>query len=275
MALEAYSLASGSSGNSILVRDSKTAILIDAGIGIRKLSAYLMNMGVEPASLSAILISHEHSDHINGAVRMAGRYGVPLVANWRTLAAIHGADKVPSRIIEPCTDTAIGTLSVRSFGVCHDAAHPSGYTIESGGGCVCSVTDTGKLTDRICDEAKAADLLILESNHDLQMLQNGPYPWHLKKRILGDRGHLSNDTSAGLLREIAASGKAMSVWLAHLSKTNNTPSKALTCAKHALSVCDGHALELDVARRDEPSLAWKQGRCAFQLSLFSPGRGSA
>ncbi len=274
MALEVYSIASGSSGNSILVRDDSTSLLIDAGIGIRKLSAYLSTLGTEPSELSAILITHEHCDHINGAVRMAGRFGVPLLANWRTLGAIQGADKVPHRAIEPCVDTPVGTLLVRSFGVCHDAAHPSGYTVEGSGGRLCSITDTGKLTERIRQEACAADLLILESNHDLEMLQNGPYPGHLKKRILGDRGHLSNDDAASFLREIALSGKTMSVWLAHLSRTNNTPTKALACTGRALSDCNGHALLVDVARRDEPSLSWRHGRSAFQLSLFSQRRGN-
>ena len=272
MSIEVQALASGSSGNSILVRNGRTALLIDAGIGIKRLSATLLGLQIDPTDLSAILITHEHSDHTIGAVRMANRYGIPLVANAKTLDAISGAARVANQILDPGVEQSVGSLAVRSFPISHDAAQPCGFTIEGGGARICNVTDTGVLSDTIREEAIAADLLILESNHDVKMLERGPYPPHLKKRILGIRGHLSNDAASGLLRDLAASGSKMSVWLAHLSHMNNTPSAALSCAKRLLSECEGHGLSVEVAKRDVPSLNWRHGRGIFQLSLFGPRR---
>ena len=258
MTLIAHSLASGSSGNSILVRDSETTILIDAGIGIRRLIAALAVARVNPSDLSAILISHEHSDHTAGAVRMALRFGVPLVSNSKTLAAISMAGSVPYKVLEVGEELAVGRLAVRSFPISHDAVQPVGYTVAGSGGTICCATDTGKLTPEMYAEVKSADLLILESNHDVNMLVRGPYPWYLKQRIMGDKGHLSNETASKLLLELAESGKASSVWLAHLSRTNNSPSLALATAKKLLQACVGSALNVSVALRDVPSLVWQQ-----------------
>jgi phosphoribosyl 1,2-cyclic phosphodiesterase len=273
MSMVVHSLASGSSGNCILVRRGRTAVLIDAGIGIKRLTAMLNGLEVSPASLAGILITHEHSDHITGALRMAHKFGIPLAANAKTLSAIPGAGSAPYRVLAPGEEGLFGELCVRAFPISHDAAQPCGYVVESSGGRVCSVTDTGVLTPRIREEAASADLLILESNHDVNMLVRGPYPWHLKRRIMGDRGHLSNDTAAELLLELAGSGSKMAVWLAHLSHVNNTPQAALSCTLGRLAECEGHNLTVEVAKRDVPSLIWQQKR-AFQLSLFVPRRGS-
>lgn len=274
MSVVVHSLASGSSGNSMLVLQGRTSFLIDAGIGIKRLTGFLKSLEVSPESLSAIFLTHEHSDHTAGAVRMSRRFAVPLVANARTLEAIEGAASAPCRVLDVGAETNIGGFSIRSFPISHDAAHPCGYAVEGSGVRICNVTDTGVLTPQIREEAAAADLLILESNHDVTMLQRGPYPQYLKRRILGERGHLSNDTAAGLLQEFAASGSTKTVWLAHLSDTNNTPSTALSCTKTRLLEHSGHNLTVEVARRDVPSLTWQQGRGVFQLSLFSARRGS-
>lgn len=268
MSLSVHCLASGSSGNCILVRDGSSSVLIDAGIGIRRIVAGLVAARMNPADVSAILITHEHSDHVSGAVRMANRFQVPLVANARTLARIRDADRVPSGVLDVGAEMSIGRLSVRSFPVSHDAACPVGYTVTCGGTTVCSATDTGALTPRIRAEAERADLLILESNHDLDMLKTGPYPSFLKQRILSSRGHLSNETSALFLREIADSGRKAAVWLAHLSLTNNTPSIALDTARKSLASCVGTPLAVDVAKRDVPSLHWSRENTTFQLGLF-------
>ncbi|MCE5198827.1 MAG: MBL fold metallo-hydrolase [Armatimonadota bacterium] len=269
MALVVNSLASGSSGNCILVRDDNTALLIDAGIGIRRIVAALGDVGVDPADLSGILITHEHSDHIAGAVRIARRYRVPLVGNALTLQRISDAENVPTRVLDVDEEMTVGELLVRPFPVSHDAAQPVGYAISSNSATVVSATDTGILTPRIRDEAAAADLLILESNHDEEMLLKGPYPWYLKKRIAGERGHISNDTASGLLLDLADSGKLISVWLAHLSKTNNSPKMALTTAQYLLWSCLGTTMDIDVALRDVPSLCWRQADHAAQLGLFT------
>lgn len=268
MALSAHSLASGSSGNSILVRDGDTALLIDAGMGIRRLTAAMAEFEMNAADLSAILITHEHSDHITGAVRMARRYNVPLISTAPTLAAIPEAESVPHRVIDAGGEMAFGNVLVRSFAISHDAVCPVGYSVNSNSAKVCSVTDTGMLTPELIREAESADLLILESNHDVDMLRTGPYPYYLKRRISGDRGHLSNDTAAGLLVELAAKEREMSVWLAHLSQTNNTPSIALTTAQYMLYTCLGTPMDVQVALRDVPSLTWRQKEGPYQMSLF-------
>jgi len=270
VALQAYSLASGSSGNAILVRDDNSAVLIDAGIGIRRLTAALLQAQLNPADLSAILITHEHSDHTAGALRMARRYGTPIVANASTLEAIPEADTVPTRVIDVGSELLIDDLMIRSFPVSHDAACPVGYTIEGHGSAVTSATDTGILTPRIRAEAANAGLLIIESNHDPEMLVTGPYPAYLKRRIAGDKGHLSNDTAAALLIDLAESERELSVWLAHLSKTNNTPAIALSTAQYLLWTCSGAPLNIEVALRDIPSLHWRQPQTPLQLSLFQP-----
>ncbi|MBI2843539.1 MAG: MBL fold metallo-hydrolase [Armatimonadetes bacterium] len=256
MMLTVHSLASGSSGNCILIRSRDSAVLIDAGIGIRRIVAALYEIEMSPRSLSGILITHEHTDHTAGAVRMARRYGVPLISNAPTLAGVTGSQGVPHEVLDIGSEMAIGDLSVRSFPVSHDAACPTGYTIECGGKTICNATDTGILTQDIRAEAVAADLLILESNHDVKMLVAGPYPWFLKRRIMGSNGHLSNESAAALLLEIAQTGRSVAVWLAHLSKMNNTPAIALETARSALAGTDS-PIELHVAMRDFPSIVWR------------------
>ena len=270
VALEAYSLASGSSGNSILIRSERTAVLIDAGIGIRKLAAAMESVGVHPTQLSAIFITHEHTDHTVGAVRTARRYGVPLVANAETLSAIPDTADVVTKVMDVGEELAFGDLAARSFSVSHDAASPVGYTIECCGASVTSATDTGVISPEIRAEAERADLLIIESNHDEEMLLHGPYPWHLKRRISSERGHLSNDATAGLLIDLAESRRQQSIWLAHLSQVNNSPAIALATARHMLWTCSGAPMDIAVAARDVPSLRWEQTTGRYQLSLFSP-----
>ncbi|MCL4499553.1 MAG: MBL fold metallo-hydrolase [Chloroflexi bacterium] len=258
MALEVHSLASGSSGNSILVRDGNTAVLIDAGVGIMRLVPALLQAKQNPADLSAILITHEHSDHTVGAFRMARKYGVPLVANAPTLERVDGARAVPSRVLDAGEEMAIGDMLIRPFPVSHDAARPVGYSIHTCSATVCSATDTGVITPEIRAEAARADLLILESNHDEEMLRTGPYPYFLKKRIVGERGHLSNDVAAGLIVELAETERRVSIWLAHLSKINNTPAIALAATEHFLWTCLDTPMDIQVARRDVPSLWWQR-----------------
>ncbi|MEN6371786.1 MAG: MBL fold metallo-hydrolase [Armatimonadota bacterium] len=268
MALTVHSLASGSSGNSMLIKGGNTSILIDAGIGIRKLTAALDSAGVEPAGLSATFVTHEHSDHIGAAVRIAKRYGVPIIANSPTLEGIAGINDVPHKTLELGEDMSIKSLNIRPFPVSHDARCPVGYSISCEGNTVCFATDTGRVTPRIRAEAFLADLLILESNHDVELLMSGPYPRYLKKRVMGDWGHLSNETASNLLLEIAETGKSVAVWLAHLSDTNNSPKLALSTAKATLSSCLKSTMTVEVALRDVPSLTWGTERRIFQLSLF-------
>lgn len=257
MALTVHSLASGSSGNSILVNDGKTAVLIDAGIGIRKLTAALMQARINPADISAMLITHEHGDHIRGAVRMARKYSIPIVANPATLAMIDEASSVPHVSLELDEEMSVGDMLVRPFPTSHDAVRPVGYSVHTTSGAVCLATDTGIITPRIREELLRADLAILESNHDLEMLRTGPYPAHLKRRIEGEKGHISNDTAAGLVLEIADQNPGAAVWLAHLSEINNTPAIAMSTTQYLLWTCLGAEMEIGVVLRDRPSLWWE------------------
>lgn len=257
MSLTVHSLASGSSGNSFLIKDGDTSILVDAGVGIRRLTAALQQSEVNPADLSAIFVTHEHTDHVSGAVRMSRRFGVPIVANSPTLERISGAEDVPHEVLDPNEEMALGGLLVRPFRISHDAACPVGYCVHSGSATAVIATDTGVLTPHIRDEAFRADLLVLESNHDEEMLLKGPYPWYLKRRIASEHGHISNDTAANLLIDLAEAERPVSVWLAHLSKTNNTPAMALTTAQYALWSCLGVSMDINVALRDVPSLWWR------------------
>jgi phosphoribosyl 1,2-cyclic phosphodiesterase len=257
MPITVHSLASGSSGNSILITDGKTTILIDAGIGIRKLTAALLGAGINPADVSAMFITHEHGDHVRGAVRTARRHDISIIANARTLERIEDARNVPHMVLDVDEEMSIGDLLVRPFPISHDAACPVGYSVHAKEATVTYATDTGVLTPRIRDEAMLSDLLIVESNHDIDMLRTGPYPRHLKRRIEGEKGHISNDVAAGLILDLADREKPTSVWLAHLSQTNNSPAIALSTAQYLLWTCFGTTIDLQVASRDVPSLWWK------------------
>jgi phosphoribosyl 1,2-cyclic phosphodiesterase len=230
------SLGSGSSGNALVAQAGPTAVLLDAGFSVRTLVSRLRQASLAPEQISAILLTHEHHDHSCGAVAFAHRYGVPLIANPRTLAAVLAA---PARgQAEPLTrgsvervelaigqTTAVGALRVRSFPVSHDAIAPCGYVVSSGAWRLCFVTDTGMISEPIIEAMAESSLLMVESNHDRDRLLNGPYPWHLKQRILSPTGHLSNaQTTDALLRVLDDAPRW--VWLGHLSRTNNTPDLA-------------------------------------------------
>jgi len=260
MSLEVHCVASGSSGNCILIRNGYKAVLIDAGIGIRKLAPILRSLGVDGEDLLGILITHEHNDHVAGAVRLAQRYGVPIIANAETLSAIEGVEQVPHHALDVGKAITFESLIIRSFPVSHDAVRPVGYHVSNSSATVCIATDTGIITPEMREAATEADLLIVESNHDPEMLRVGPYPWYLKQRIASDVGHLSNDNAARLLRDIANTGRAITAWLAHLSKTNNSPRVAFNTVREALASVHGAPnIKVGIALRDVPSLHWVEG----------------
>ncbi len=232
--MRVVSLGSGSSGNAVVVQSGESAVLVDAGFSARTLTSRLRQVGVAPSSIRAICVTHEHSDHACGALTFARQHGIPLVSDPRTLKALLSQ---PSRGAEPDapppervelrvgTSSTIAGLDIRSFAISHDAVAPCGYLISSAAWRVCVVTDTGLVHEPILEALRAAHLIVLESNHDLDRLRTGPYPWHLKQRILSPTGHLSNaQTSAAL--ELSLDDGPRWVWLAHLSRTNNTPDIA-------------------------------------------------
>ena len=266
-----HALASGSSGNATLVRAGDVSVLIDVGIGLRKLVAALAKQGLEPGDLSAAIITHEHSDHVQSAHALSKRYGVPLVSSPQTLGAFFRRKTETTHLILPPGDRwRVGELEFETFPIPHDAADPVGVNVVHvpTSQKVSHLTDLGHVTDTIRQAIRGAHLLVLEANHDVHRLRGGDYPPPMKARILGDRGHLSNEAAAALLCEHALQHGPHTVWLAHLSKENNTPKLALGYARATVAVETNCPVVFDVAKRDVPSALWTPGHTALQLSLF-------
>lgn len=229
-------LSSGSGGNATFVRSAGTAILIDSGISLKELARRMEMVGVGPDSLDAVIVSHGHSDHVNGVPVLSRRMRLPVYANEATFAETGLVGAVGSeRAVTFTTGTAfdIGDLNVKPFPVPHDAAESVGFVISDGKVRVCFATDLGSLTLDVIHAFSGCDAVVLESNHDEAMLAQGPYPAFLKKRVAGPRGHLSNEDAAELLQGIAHGGLRHLV-LAHLSRTNNIPDLPLEASVAAL-----------------------------------------
>ncbi len=266
-----HALASGSSGNATLVRAGDVSILIDAGIGMRKLAAALHKQGLTPSDLSGIVITHEHSDHIQSAHALSKRHGVPLIAGEKTLGAVFRRKTQTPHLVLPTGDRwTVGDLVVETFPVPHDAVDPVGVNIrhQPSGQKVSHLTDFGHVTETIRRAIRGANLLVLEANHDVHRLKGGDYPGYLKARILSDLGHLSNEAAVALLCEHALGHGPHTVWLAHLSKENNTPKLALGYARATVALETNCPVVFDVAKRDTPSAVWTPGRSSLQLNLF-------
>jgi len=221
-------LASGSQGNSIYISDGSTSFLIDAGLSGVEIERRMKARQLDINSLSAIIVSHEHADHIRGVGILARRYHLPVYISSAThniAAAQLGALK---QIINFSCGTAfsIGDLAVRPFSISHDAGDPAGFAIRNNGHKVGIATDLGIATAMVRQHLKNCTCLILEANHDIPMLEQGPYPWSVKQRVKGRTGHLSNDSSRELLMDVMHDRMSHLI-LAHLSETNNTPEKAL------------------------------------------------
>jgi phosphoribosyl 1,2-cyclic phosphodiesterase len=222
-------LASGSKGNSIYISDGPTSILLDAGLSGVEIERRLKIVGHCPENISAILVSHEHSDHIKGVGILSRRYNLPVYMSTETQkSSQHIVGNLPETFSFECGSTfRINTLTIRPFSISHDAADPAGFIFSSGDIKIGIATDLGIATSLVKSHLKDCNALILEANHDPDMLINGPYPWPLKQRVKGKTGHLSNADSGTLLKELLHE-KLTHVILAHLSETNNTPEKALS-----------------------------------------------
>ena len=245
-------LASGSKGNSTLIRAGQTAILIDAGISCRRIVQGLKDCGLEPEDLSGVFLTHEHRDHIAGLDVFARHYStVPIFANERTWAQLPVRRQLPRpqvRVIP--RSCSMGNLRIEPFRIPHDAADPVGYEIFHGDEKCTYLTDCGIITKTVELAAEGAAVMVLEANHDEDMLRHGPYPPALQKRILGKEGHLSNRTAGQFLTSLAE--PPAEVFLAHLSEKNNTPDIAYQTVRDVLRECPRtREIQLYVAQQQE------------------------
>ncbi|MBR0597703.1 MBL fold metallo-hydrolase [Sinanaerobacter chloroacetimidivorans] len=263
MTLSFCSFSSGSSGNCYLIKTQQTALLIDAGISGKKIFEGLEKTGTSREMLAAVLITHEHTDHTKSIKTiMKKQPSIKAYANEKTWNCLDQEICQEQRRVFTTGDAfEIGDIRVKTFRVFHDAADPVGYSFYSGEKQISVVTDTGCMRDEIIDEIKSADILILEANHDVDMLRVGKYPWFLKQRVLGEEGHLSN-AAAGetILRLLSEDNKERCVLLAHLSKENNFPEMAYQTVKNILEEADyyiGKHIKLNTIIRDEVSLIYQ------------------
>ena len=239
-------LASGSKGNAIYVSDGHTSILVDAGLSGREIERRLQSQGLRADDLSALVLSHEHADHVQGVGVLSRRYRLPVYVTPKTAGAAYRLGKLSQTVHFECGETfRIGGLNIHPFSLSHDAEDPAGFTIRSNGLKLGIVTDLGMVTAMVREHLKGCHALVLEANHDDTMLINGPYPWPLKQRIRSRMGHLSNADSSTLLNDILHDS-LQHVILAHLSETNNTPEEALRSVAPALS---GSGTRLHVAHQ--------------------------
>lgn len=259
MGLEFCSFASGSSGNAYLVKSENTALLIDTGISGKKIFSGIAGAGLEKECVDGILITHEHVDHIKSLRIVTKKCSSATVySNISTWPYIR--DVVPEErqiIFETGKAFVIGDITVKGFRTFHDAAEPVGFSFYHEGRQVSILTDTGRVSEEMIDEIHSADLLALEANHDPDVLQFCGYPYHIKRRILGDEGHLSNEAAGECIcRILEKSQKKRRVLLSHLSKENNTPDMAKITIENVLE-CKGikgfRDLEITVLKRDGSS----------------------
>lgn len=264
-----HALASGSSGNAFLVQAGETNLLLDAGLSQRMLASHLSRFGVGAAGLEAIFLTHEHVDHAASAGAMSRRATAPVVANAATLEAASQRSELPFATSELPTgsERGFGCIGVRSFPVSHDAAEPVGYVLEIGSQRIVYCTDVGSVTPAVQEALQGATLAIVESNHDLAWLLRGPYTQEMKARVASPTGHLSNADCAALLAQRLIEGGPLTVWLAHLSRVNNSPALARRSVLAGITIQTAVPLVLEIALRDHPSVSWRSGSRAVQSAL--------
>lgn len=237
------SIASGSSGNCVYVGSDATHLLVDVGISGKRTEAGLRELGLTGRDIDGILITHEHSDHISGLGVLARKYGIPIYATHGTIRAmknISGLEGLDDSLFHEVWEDKkliLKDLTVNPMHISHDAAQPVGYRISYGDKKVAVCTDLGIYNDYTVECLKGMDAILLEANHDVNMLQVGPYPYYLKQRILGDRGHLSNENSGRLLCRVLHDG-LQAVLLGHLSKENNLPELAYESVRMEINMGD-------------------------------------
>lgn len=237
--MRVVSLGSGSSGNALLIQHEGTNLLLDIGLSCRDLRIRLASFGIEDHSLTAILLSHEHYDHIRGLARFLHYQPCPVLATAGTLHALDPGPGFRHERIVPGQSLDVGKLTIIPIAVSHDALEPVGFVISDGEATIAVFTDLGTVDRGVYEALCAAQLVILEANYDSHLLERGSYPWPLKRRIKSSHGHLSNEECAATLARLNL-GPVREIWLAHLSAENNTPQHALQTVRTAL----GHSHDL-------------------------------
>ncbi len=261
--MEFFTIASSSSGNAALLRCGDTSILLDAGVSARRVTQALALLGMTPDELDAVLITHAHIDHVRGIATLNKKYALPIYASRGTARLLPQAAGA-LRVFDAGDSFAVGACEIRSFRTSHDAPESVDYRIDGPDGAFGALTDTGFVTDEAASVLAGVDLLLLEANHDVDMLRGGPYPYHLKRRILGDFGHLSNEAAAEFALCCARCG-TRDILLAHLSAENNTPELAEYAVARRLQA-GGFSLRLGVAPRDSLSEAHTVCRAAARMA---------
>lgn len=245
-------LASGSKGNSVYIETGETRLLIDAGLSATEIIKRLATIGVDSSSLHGILISHEHSDHTRGAGTLARKLKIPVIISNQTAAVCEVLlKKCAVSGFESGNPFTFRDLSIDPFQTTHDTVDPVGFTIDSVDGRYGHATDFGIVTRLVTEKLKLCRALLIEANHDEDMLMNGPYPWHLKQRIKSRHGHISNSESIGLLEELLHD-RLEGVFLSHLSETNNDPKLPKSAAKRLLAGQNCCSPELFIGEQYQP-----------------------
>lgn len=263
-------IASGSSGNCTFAGTERTLILVDAGISAKRIAAGLNSLDYDPSELSAILLTHEHIDHISGLGVLSRKYHIPIYGTPGTLEYImqgkaRSLGKIDPELfhrITPDSTFSIGDMEIRPFRTSHDAAQPCGYRIRAGQRTVAVATDLGTYDEYTEENLSGLDGLLLEANHDVNMLEVGPYPYPLKQRILSDSGHLSNANAGYLLSDVLNDHMEF-ILLGHLSQQNNYPALCFATVTSEVTMADtpyrADEFDIEVAGRTDPSRLFEIG----------------
>jgi phosphoribosyl 1,2-cyclic phosphodiesterase len=271
--LEVTSIGSGSCGNALLVRTRAATLLVDCGVGIRRFAPALQARGVDVRDVDALLITHEHGDHVRELPRFQDEQTQILC----TRGSARALRLERATWVEMCGQqpAMIAGIEIVPIPVMHDAAEACGYLLRTAAGAITVLTDLGSASGSAAEAIAESRLVVLEANHDEEMLRRGPYPQHLQRRILSDRGHLSNKSCAELLvNSLRRSRRLPTVWLAHLSEANNRPHLAIRTVQRHL-VAAGIAIDLSALPRRAASSAWRpdtarNGAAQLTLDLFAP-----
>ncbi|MEP5568533.1 MAG: MBL fold metallo-hydrolase [Halioglobus sp.] len=229
--MEFASLGSGSKGNATLVRQGETLLMIDCGFSLRETTKRMARLGLSPDQLQAVLVTHEHGDHCSGVARLSAKHQIPVYLTHGTKGTGRCDGSFELRTFDCDDDFSIGEIAVRTIAVPHDAAEPCQFRLSANGRCLGVLTDLGCVTPHVVSSYEGCNSLLLECNHDLEMLMGGEYPPQLKRRVSGDWGHLNNEQAADLLRQLDCAADLNHLVVAHISEKNNSRARA----EHALA----------------------------------------